>query len=165
MSGVPVPFICKVSTRNKSNTKIVQYLPLRCFFNLLWRGHSLMKRFSLNDDKNMFFIFYPSPNVAPKPTDQSRSNSILRVVLQLSPASPFLFGPKQETEWQTWNFTNMLNCFRGYVIKSAGETTKKVLLSVIWNVMLIEINLSQIMISDSKCEKVCAVCPYLLLWK
>ena len=39
----------------------------------------------------IFFIFYPSPNVAPKPTDQSCSNSIFRVVLQLSPASPFLF--------------------------------------------------------------------------
>ena len=49
-----------------------------------------------------------------------------------------------------------------YVIKSAGENAKKVLLSVIWNLMLVEINLSQIRISDSKCEKVCAVCPYLL---
>ena len=49
------------------------------------------------------------------------------------------------------------------VIKSAGETAKKVLLSVIWNLMLREIHLSQIRISDSKREKVCAVCPYLLL--
>ena len=39
------------------------------------------------------FIFYPSLNVAPKPTDQSCSNSIFRVVLQLSPASPFHFWP------------------------------------------------------------------------
>ena len=49
-----------------------------------------------------------------------------------------------------------------YVIKSAGETAKKVLLSVIWNLMLIETHLSQIRISDGKREEVCAVCPYLL---
>ena len=41
----------------------------------------------------MFFIFYPSPNVAPKPTDQSCSNTIFRVVLKLSPACPFHFRP------------------------------------------------------------------------
>ena len=89
----------------------------------------------------IFFIFYPSPNVAPKPTDQSCSNSIFRVVLQLFPASPFHFSPtlnikgsshkKQETERKTWNFTNMINCFCCYVIKLAGEIAKKVLLSVI----------------------------------
>ena len=49
-----------------------------------------------------------------------------------------------------------------YVIKSAEEAANRVLLSVIWNLMLIEIHLFQIMISDSKREKVCAVCPYLL---
>ena len=110
----------------------------------------------------------------PKPTDQSCSNSIFRVLLQLSLASPFHFQPslnikgtlmfdirnKKRTEWQTWNFTNMINCFCCYVIKSAGETAKKVLLSIFWNLLLIEINLSQITISDSKREKVCAVCPY-----
>ena len=53
-----------------------------------------------------------------------------------------------------WNFTNMFNCFCCYVIKSAGEITKKVLLPVIWNLMLIEIHLSQIRISGSKREKV-----------
>ena len=42
------------------------------------------------------------------------------------------------------------------------ETAKKVLLSVIWNILLIEINLSQIRILDIKREKVCAVFPYLL---
>ena len=31
------------------------------------------------------------PNVAPKPTDQSSSNSIFRALLQLSPAHPFHF--------------------------------------------------------------------------
>ena len=36
----------------------------------------------------------------------------------------------------------MINCFCCYVIKSSGETTTKVLLSVIWNPLLIEINLS-----------------------
>ena len=131
--------------------------------------------------KKIFLIFYSSPYVAPKPTDQSCSNSIYRVLLQLSPASPFHFRPslnikgtwmlrvvhirnKNRPDWQTWNFTNMINCFCCYVIKSAGEIAKKVLLSIIWNLLLIEINLCQIRISDSKREKVCAVCPYLLFW-
>ena len=69
---------------------------------------------------------------------------------------------KKRTDWQTWNFTNMINSFGCYVIKSAGEIAKKVLLSIVWYLLLIEINLSQIRISDSKREKVCAVCPYLL---
>ena len=56
----------------------------------------------------------------------------------------------------------MINCFCCYVIKSAGQIAKKVLLSVISNLLLIEINLSQIRISDSKREKVCAAYPYLL---
>ena len=34
-----------------------------------------------------------SPNVAPKENDQSCSNSIFRVLLQLSPARPFHFRP------------------------------------------------------------------------
>ena len=106
-----------------------------------------------------FLIFYPSPNVVPKPTDQSCSNSIFRVLLELSRASPFHFRPilnikgtlklrvvhirnKKRTEWQTWNFTNMINCFCYFVIKSAEETAKKVLLSIIWNLLLVEINLS-----------------------
>ena len=71
---------------------------------------------------------------------------------------------KKRTEWQTWNFTNMINCFFCYVIKSVGQIAKKVLLSIIWNLLLIEINLSQIRISDSKGDKVCAVCPYLLFY-
>ena len=49
-----------------------------------------------------------------------------------------------------------------YVIKPAGETTKKVMLSVIWNPLLIEINLSQIRPLDIKREKVCIVSAYLL---
>ena len=53
----------------------------------------------------------------------------------------------------------MVNSFFCYVIKSAGETAKKVFLSVIWNLMFIEIHLYEISISDSKREKVCAVCP------
>ena len=55
----------------------------------------------------------------------------------------------------------MIKCFCCYVIKSAGETARKVL-SFIWNLLLIEIYLSQIRISHNKREKVCAVCPYLL---
>ena len=56
----------------------------------------------------------------------------------------------------------MLNCFCCYVIKSAGETAKEALLSDIWNLLLIEINLSQIKIADIKREEVCAVSQYLL---
>ena len=69
---------------------------------------------------------------------------------------------------QTNSVTNMefyqhaQYCFCCYVIKSAGEAANNVLLSVVWNPLLIEINLSQIMTLDIKREKVCAVCPYLL---
>ena len=55
------------------------------------------------------------------------------------------------------------NNFFFCVIKSAGETAKKVLLSAIWNLLLIEMNLSQISTLDIKREKVCTICPYLLL--
>ena len=58
--------------------------------------------------RKIFFNFLSAPNVAPKPTDQSCSNSIFRVLLQLSPDSPFHFRPslnikgssrkKQETD-------------------------------------------------------------------
>ena len=50
--------------------------------------------------------------------------------------------------------TNMINCFCCYIIKSAAETAKKVLLSVISNLLLIQINISQIRISDNKHEEV-----------
>ena len=69
---------------------------------------------------------------------------------------------------QTNSVTNMAfykhirYCFCCYVIKSAREAANKVLLSVVWNPLLIEINLSQIRTLDIKREKVCAVCPYLL---
>ena len=53
-------------------------------------------------------------------------------------------------------------CFCCYVIKSAGEAANKVLLSVVWNPLLIEINLFQIRTLNIKRERVCAVCPYLL---
>ena len=61
-------------------------------------------------------------------------------------------------------FTKMINCFCCYVIKSAGETANNVLLSVKGNPLRIKINLSQIMTFNIKREKVCAVCPYLLLY-
>ena len=48
----------------------------------------------------------------------------------------------------------MINYFCCYVIKLAGQTTKKVLLSVIWNTLFIEINLYQIRTLDIKREKV-----------
>ena len=126
--------------------------------------------------RKIFFNILSARNVAPKPSDQSCSNSIFRVLLQLSQASPFHFRPnlnikgiillrvvhirnKKRNDWQTWNFTNMINCFCCYVIKSAAEIAKKVLLSIFWNLLLIEINLSQVRISDSKREKVSGVCP------
>ena len=125
--------------------------------------------------RKIFFTFLFAPNIAPKPTDQSCSNFIFRVLLQLSTAN---FRPslnikstllrvvhiknKKRPELKTWNFTNVINCFCCYVIKTAGETARKVLLSYIWNLPLIEINLSQIRISHNKREKVCAVCPHIL---
>ena len=39
------------------------------------------------------FLSVMSPNVALTPTDQSCSNSIFKVLLQLSPTRPFHFGP------------------------------------------------------------------------
>ena len=47
----------------------------------------------LQNKKNIFLVFYLSRNVAPKPIDQSCSNSIFRVLLQLSRARPFHFQP------------------------------------------------------------------------
>ena len=107
--------------------------------------------------RKIFFNFITAPNVATKSTDQSCSNSIFSVLLQLPPANPFHFRPslnikgtlmldlrvihirkKERIDWQTWNFTNMINCFCRYVIKSAGEIAEKVLLSIIWNLLLIE---------------------------
>ena len=43
--------------------------------------------------RKIFFNLLSAPNVGPKPTDQSCSNSIFRVLLQLSPVNPFHFGP------------------------------------------------------------------------
>ena len=41
----------------------------------------------------IYLIFSLPPTVAPKPTDQSCSNSIFMVLLQLSPAPSFRFRP------------------------------------------------------------------------
>ena len=41
----------------------------------------------------IFFNYYLSPHIAPKPTDQSCSNSIFRSLLKLSPAHCFHFRP------------------------------------------------------------------------
>ena len=57
------------------------------------------------------------------------------------------------------------DCFCCYVIKSAREAANKVLLFVLWNPLLIEINLSRIRTLDIKREKVCVMCPYLLFSK
>ena len=44
------------------------------------------------ETRKIAFNFLSAPNVAPKPTDQSHSNSISRAPLQLSPASFFSFS-------------------------------------------------------------------------
>ena len=86
-----------------------------------------------------FLILYLSPNVAPKPTDQSCSNPIFRTLLQLSPAHPFHF-------WRTLNIKDTLmlrvvhirnkkrsdkhdHCFYCYVIKSAGDRQESIVIS------------------------------------
>ena len=43
------------------------------------------------EKKNYYFSVGESPNVAPKPTDQSRSNSISRLHLQISLARIFVY--------------------------------------------------------------------------
>ena len=106
----------------------------------IWH-YRLFPKKSLKLKKKLFLICYPSPNVATKPTDQSCSNSIFRVPLQISPASfIFYFRPtlkikvtlhkKQANQlsdkhWilQTWSIV-----FCCSVIKLAGETAKKALL-------------------------------------
>ena len=113
--------------------------------------------------------------IATKPTDQYCSISIFKVPKYLQPVFFFIFElplklrvvyirNNKRTEWQTWNLTNMTNCFCRYVISSSGETAEKVLLLIIWNPLLIEINFSQIRTMIIKHEKVCAVCPYLLFY-
>ena len=63
------------------------------------------------------------------------------------------------TNWVTvfWNFTYNIHCFFCYGIESADRQP------VIRNPLRIKIDLSQIMTFSIKREKVCAVCPYLLL--
>ena len=57
--------------------------------NIIWH-YRLFPEKSLKLEK-WFLIFCPSPNVAPKPTGQSRSHSISRVPLQMSLAHFFRF--------------------------------------------------------------------------
>ena len=115
-------------------------------------------------------IFYPSPNVAPTPTDQSCSNSI-------SPTRPFHFGPTLNIKGtlmlrvvhmrnKKWSKKHGILQICPIVsvamlLKQQERPPRKYLLSFISNLLLIEIHLSQIRISDSKREKVCAVCPCL----
>ena len=105
------------------------------------------------ETRKIVFNFLLSRNVAPKPTDQSWWNSILRVPLQICPARFFFDLPlklrlvylrhKQTNSVTNKEFYKYVQyCFCCYVIKSAGETAKKVLLSAIWNLLLIEISLS-----------------------
>ena len=123
------------------------------------------------ETKKIVFNFLSVAYVATKPTDQSCWNSISRVpgkylqpifvIFHLPLKLRVVYIRNKQTKWQTWSFTNMINYFCCDVIKTAEETIKNVLLSVIWNTLLIEINLSQIRTLDIKREKVCAVCPYL----
>ena len=121
--------------------------------------------------RKIFFNFlYPSPNVAPKANDQSSSISIFR-------ALPFHFRPTlnikgslmlREVHIRKKKRSNKHGILQTWSIVSvamlpAVETAVKVLLSVVINPLLIEINFSQIRTLDIKREKVCEVCPYLLL--
>ena len=96
--------------------------------------------------RKIFFNFL-SPNVASKPTDQSYSNSIFRALLQLSQAYRFHFRPtlnikdilmlrvvhirnkKRMTNMEFYKHHQLFLLL--YVIKLAGESAKKVSLSVI----------------------------------
>ena len=63
-----------------------------------------------------YFLSIASPNVAPNPTDQSCSNSIFKILLQLSSASPFHFRP-------------ILN-IEGSYLNVKGSSHKKTILNV-----------------------------------
>ena len=125
-----------------------------------------------------FLIFYPSPNVAPIQLTNIVQILYLRPSFDYLQPVLFIFDlplklsvahirNKKGIEWQTWNFTNMINCFCCYVIKSAQETAKKVFLSLPSHLKstAYKINLFQIRILDIKREKVCAVWPYILFVK
>ena len=73
----------------------------------------------------------------------------------------------KQTNWETNMefYKHDQYCFCSYVIKSTGETANKVLLSVIWITLLIEINLSQIRTLDIKREEVCAVYPLTFIFQ
>ena len=60
--------------------------------NLINMALSAFPEKSLKLEK-YFLIFYLLPNVAPKSTNKSCSNSIFRALLQLSPAHHFYFRP------------------------------------------------------------------------
>ena len=79
------------------------------------------------ETSKLFLIFRPSAKIAPKPTDQSCSNSISGLPLQISSASPFRFRvtPKikgSSHEKKILNFSKMalttLIIFFGFIAHS-----------------------------------------------
>ena len=106
-----------------------------------------------------FLIFQPSPNVV-----LIQLINLVQIVYVRIFSNYLNFRPtlkiedssheKLETNW----VTNM------EFYKHDQLFLLLVVLSVIWNLLLIEINLFEIRILDIKRENVCAVCPYLLFF-
>ena len=89
------------------------------------------------------------------------SCNYLQPVLFIFDLPLILRNKKRNDNMEFYKHDQLFYC---YVITLAEETAKKVLLSVVWNPLLIEINLSQIRTLEIKREKVCVVCPYHLLF-
>ena len=116
---------------------------------------------------------YPSPNVAPKPADQSCPNSVSKVPFQVTPARSFftfhlplklrvvhIRNKKRSNKHgilQTWSIVSV-----AMLLNHQERSPRKYCYQSSEIYCFLEINLSQIRISDSKREKVCAACPYFL---
>ena len=86
------------------------------------------------ETRKIVLIFCTSPNVAPKPTDQSRSISLFRVLLKLSPASPFHF-------WPTLNIKGTL-MLRVVHIRNKKRSDKHGILQT-WSIVFVAMLLNQ----------------------
>ena len=112
------------------------------------------------ETRKIVFNFLSIAYIPTKTTDQSCSNSLSCKYLQptffifnLPLKLRVVYTRNKQINWvTTWNITNMINIVS--VFKSEGETAKKVLLSVIWNRLLIEKNLSWIRTLNIKRKKV-----------
>ena len=88
----------------------------------------------LQTKEKYFLIFYLSPKLQPKPTDQSCSNSIFRVLLQLSPVRPFHFRP-------TFNIKGTL-MLRVFHIRNKKRSDKHGILQT-WSIVFVAMLLNQ----------------------